>query len=115
MPKTYRALPKGKTCFKSEKDINANKRTPLHVAARNGDTDCTKILVNSQANIEAKDKDNATPLKLAAYGKSIDRDGSQCGPINILVTMNASQANADQASIKACLAGKKKTIITLSN
>ena len=103
MPKAHRSLPKGKLCFESEKTLNADNRTALHVAARFNEFECAKILVNSKADINAKDKDKKTPLQLAA---GFNKDASHCASINVLVTMNANQTGAKQSSIKACVPGK---------
>ena len=84
MPKAHKSLPKGKLCFESEKTLNAANRTALHVAARFNEFECAKILVNSQADINAKDKDNKTPLQLAA---GFNKDASHCASINVLVCL----------------------------
>jgi len=106
MPKAHKSLPKGKLCFESEKTLNAANRTALHVAARFNEFECAKILVNSQADINAKDKDNKTPLQLAA---GFNKDASHCASINVLVTMNANQTGAKPSSIKACVPDKPGT------
>ena len=46
------------------------RRTPLHLAAREGATRVVKFLINSGVDIAPEDKDRATPLHLASlYGK----------------------------------------------
>jgi NTE family protein len=49
-------------------DINTTNEsgaTALHIAAREGNQACLEKLINDQANIEIKDKNNATPLDVA--------------------------------------------------
>ena len=41
------------------------KRTPLHLAARNGHTELVKLLISAGANIEALNKNGKTPLQVA--------------------------------------------------
>lgn len=54
--------------FKIPVDIeNANKGTPLHVAASQANPDSLKMLLSNNANINAQAKDGATPLHFAAF------------------------------------------------
>jgi hypothetical protein len=45
--------------------IDAQKRTPLHLSIISGQNEWTKMLIKEGADIECKDKDNATPLEYA--------------------------------------------------
>ena len=44
--------------------------TPLHWAASNGSLSVVEYLVNQKANINAKDDDGKTPLRLASENKN---------------------------------------------
>lgn len=90
MPRNIqRAFPENRNCFDSELTVNSIKRTALHIAAQNGKTDCTRILIDAGAKIEARDKNQATPLKLAAWKK-------MCGPIKVLVSARAKEDGLDK-------------------
>ena len=55
-------------CFEEvDSALTKNGRTALHVAARRGESKCIQILIEHGAKIDAEDKDNATPLALAAW------------------------------------------------
>ena len=41
------------------------KLTPLHIAARNGDLDMTKLLVKREADVEHEALDNYRPIHMA--------------------------------------------------
>ena len=90
-----------KICFKSELTTNGAKRTALHIAARYNKADCAKILIDAGANIEARDKDQKTPLQLAAWKKN-------CGPIKALVSARAKEdhlSKNNKDNVKACAPG----------
>lgn len=54
--------------FKVPVDIqNANKGTPLHVAASQAHPDSLKLLLSNNANMNARAKDGATPLHFASF------------------------------------------------
>jgi len=105
MPKKHvNALPKGKACFDNVATTNAIKRTALAVAARNNHHKCTKILIDSGANIEAVDKDNVTPLTLAAF-KS---DTLGCESVKALIAAKAKQdtlSDDNKKKVLACMQG----------
>ena len=104
MPRKYHKLPKGVNCFKNETDTNTDKfgrRTALHIAARFDEYDCTRILINAGASMEAQDINQETPIQLAAgYGK--------CASVNVLVTMNATIPASHKTKIEACVPGTCK-------
>ena len=58
--------------------------TALHVASKFGETECAKILINSNAKIEATDKNKKTPLAVAA-------ESNQCGVMEALVAIKTKQ------------------------
>jgi len=107
MPRLHNSLPANNTmCFGSEQKKNKiNNQTALHVAAKFGETDCAKILINSHARIEAVDKDQKTPLQIAAGSK-------QCGVMKALVVVNANQdklSNVEKANLRACIPATPQT------
>ena len=70
-----------------EKD-EVNRRTALHLAARYNRPSCIRILFEAGADIEAIDKDKATPLTLAAWV-------NDCASIEMLNSLNARMGHLD--------------------
>jgi len=99
MPKLHSSLPQGEACFQTEQIRNGlNNQTALHVAAKFGETDCARILINSHAPIEAVDKAKKTPLQIAAGSK-------KCGVVKLLLTVDAKKDNFNKQeldNLKAC-------------
>ena len=99
---TQSFLPTGKPCFGSELIKNKDQRTALHIAARYGQAECAKILINAGSVVDGLDKDQKTPLQLAAWK-------NHCGVIKELVKARANEAvitsNAEKANLKACAPG----------
>ena len=80
-----------------------NGRTALHVAARKNDPLCTGMLLEAGSQVEAKDNDGATAIKLAA-------DHNYCGPVRILLEKNAKFGTFTRRlknNIAQCKHGKK--------
>ena len=76
-----------KRCFTSVKSkLLQSNRSPLHIAARYGVNECIPTLLHLGSMLEAKDKDGATPLALAAWG-------NHCSTINILLDNGAKSSN----------------------
>ena len=46
--------------------LDKNERTPLHIAAMNGQDKLTEILLNNKANVNALDNRKRSPLDMAA-------------------------------------------------
>lgn len=71
----YRTIPgrKDEADLKRWLDVDAQdqiiKRTPLHLAAERGHADCIRALVDKEACLDLRDRNNETPLDLATkYG-----------------------------------------------
>ena len=70
-------------CLKDVLDKDkVNRRTALHFAARYNRSSCIRILSEAGADIDAIDKDKATPLSLAAWVRD-------CSSVEILSSLNA--------------------------
>ena len=52
--------------------LKVNMSTPLHLAATGGDLDIVKMLIEHDANIEAKNSAQETPLHRAALFNRVD-------------------------------------------
>lgn len=95
-----------KLTFRTEQSKrNVTDETALHVAAKFGETECAKILINSNAPIEAVDNQNKTPLAVAAgYNK--------CEIMKALVEMKAKEdtlSRQQKDNLKACIPVKPET------
>ena len=64
--------------------LEKSRRTALHVAARFGESECLRILIEHGSDIEAKDKDKATPLALSAWKQ-------HCNAIRQLIDAGANK------------------------
>ena len=71
-------------------------RTALHLAARFDQSSCIEPLVQAGADIEAKDNDDSTPMKLASWK-------ANCASIEQLKSLNASTENLDDEHYKNIL------------
>ena len=89
-----------KRCFTSVKSkLLQSNRSPLHIAARYGVNDCIPTLLHLGSMLEAKDKDWATPLALAAWG-------NYCSTVKILLDNGANRSNLmknAQKKVDRCL------------
>ena len=73
-------------------------RTAVHVAARHGESECLRILIEHGANVEAKDRDKATPLALAVWK-------GHCNTIHQLIDLGANTHSFNeilQKALKEC-------------
>ena len=90
-------------CLKHVLDKDkVNRRTALHLAARYNRSSCIRILIEAGADIDAIDKDKATPLTLAAWVKD-------CASIEILNSLKARMGHLDhecRTNIEKCYSGK---------
>ena len=95
-------LPTRMSCFGSPLIKNKDQRTALHIAARYGQTECAKILIQNGAVVNGLDKDGKSPLQLAAWK-------NHCGVMKELVKSRANTnvitSNAEKANLKACAPG----------
>ena len=108
--KHQNALPKGKTCFETVAASNEINRTALHVAARNGHHQCTKVLLTAGAKVDALDKDKKTPLALAQWKSTVHG----CASVQALVAAKAktdSFDNVEKARVKLCTQGNNLRLI----
>ena len=92
-------------CFAGiDTTLTKNKRTALHVAAREGKEICLATLIRNGATLNLKDKDGATPLALAAWK-------NHCNIINQLTlagAQNKSLTGKQIRNIQKCLKEKPK-------
>jgi ankyrin repeat protein len=98
-----------KAVLKNNPDLVSSKdhesgRTPLHWAARNGQIDVAELLLSNKADVNAKDKEDITPLHLAGYKAMVE-----------LLLANKAQVNARSATDMtplhvAARAGKKDAV-----
>jgi len=86
---------------------NKDQRTALHIAARYGQTECAKILIQKGAVVDGLDKDGKSPLQLAAWK-------NHCGVMKELVKSRANTnvitSNAEKANLKACAPESPQTL-----
>ena len=93
-----------KRCFPNvDATLKEGRRTALHVAAVEGKEKCLSILIQNGARLEAKDKDGATPLKLAAWK-------NYCNSIRILITSGATKHNLKRKQLRKVQACMKKKL-----
>ena len=89
-----------KRCFTSVKSkLLQSNRSPLHIAARYGVNECIPTLLHLGSMLEAKDKDGATPLALAAWG-------NYCSTVKIMLDNGAKRSNLmknSQEKVDRCL------------
>jgi ankyrin repeat protein len=55
-----------------DRDFASFETTPLHKAARDGDTNLVKVLITNHADLNAKEKDGRTPLHWAALNGHLE-------------------------------------------
>ena len=93
-----------KRCFRNvDSTLQKGRRTALHVAAVTGKEKCISILIQNGARLEAKDRDGATPLKLAAWK-------NYCNSIRILITSGATKHNLKRKQLRKVQACMKKKL-----
>jgi len=106
---TKHLTPYGRSCFGSPLIKNKDDRTALHIAARYGQTECAKLLIEKGGKkiIDGLDKDKKTPLQLAAWK-------NHCGVMKELVKNRANIAvitsNAEKKNLKACAPERPPTL-----
>ena len=95
-------LPTRMGCYGSPLIKNKDQRTALHIAARYGQTECAKILIQNGAVVDGLDKDGKSPLQLAAWK-------NHCGVMKELVKSRANTnvitSNTEKSNLKACAPG----------
>lgn len=69
--------------------VSAAGMTALHYAARSGDDNVTRLLIEAGADVNALDKNARTPLLLACHGGPWKR-GAATGVIDLLIQHNAN-------------------------
>ena len=79
-----------KRCFISvNSKLPQTGRTSLHIAARHGVNECVSILLRNGSDVEAQDKNGATPLALAAWQ-------NHCGVVKTLVDSGSKTNNLEE-------------------
>ena len=79
-----------KRCFISvNSKLPQTGRTSLHIAARHGVNECVSILLRNGSEVEAKDREGATPLALAAWQ-------NHCGVVKTLVDSGSKTHNLEE-------------------
>jgi hypothetical protein len=78
----------------AEVDAKSNfKKTPLHLAAAEGNTGMVVLLISKSTNVNAMDDQGATPLHEASNMNAIDWTAAKLGTMKILLT-NGANVNA---------------------
>ena len=92
-------------CFTGiDTTLTKNRRTALHVAAREGKEACLATLIKNGATLDVEDKNGATPLALAAWKK-------HCNILNQLSLAGAQKKSLTRKQIRniqKCLKEKPK-------